>query len=363
MRLQSLGPVTLMTLSVLAPVMFLGACSSMRRHDSPPASGPSVVTEASSDDMSTPEKKAVPAKSEDGKIVAAEANVKMSGAPVAKTGNVKSTGAQPDIKLIDKNGKVITAPANAQAKGGKEITKVDVPVVTNEMPLTAGTSSPGSGEEGSVAAATGTSSFVKSSRKPGPVSADKALGWLKNGNTRFVKGNFRRDGASAKDRKRIANETTPHAIILADSDSRIPPEVVFDQKLGEVYVVRVAGLSLNENVIGSIEYAMEYLGTNLIVVLGEENSSAIKAAFGTLDGGGLGSPNLNAMIAAIRPHLQDFKGKAPSEGLIEESWANADGVAHEMSDRSQIIREGLTSKDVKIALGLYHTTTGVVEWK
>jgi carbonic anhydrase len=359
MRLQSMGPVAVSAVLVLA----LGGCASMRRHGStPPPSGPSVVTEASADDMSTPEKKAAPAKSDEGKIVAAEPNVKMSGFPTSKSGVVKNTSAQPDIKLIDKNGKVITAPANAQAKGGKEMTKVEMPIVNDAPTVASGDSATGASSE-SVGAATGTSSFVKSSRKPGPISADKALGWLKNGNTRFVKGNFRRDGASAKDRRRIASETTPHAIILADSDSRIPPEIVFDQKLGEVYVVRVAGLALSENVIGSIEYAMEYLGTNLIVVLGEENSSAVKAAFGTLDGGGLGSPNLNAMIAAMRPHLQDFKGKSPSEGLIEESWANADGVAHEMSDRSQIIREGLTSKDVKIVLGLYHTTTGLVEWK
>lgn len=354
----------------------LSACANFQRHDqSSRPTTPSVVTDAASDSMSGMH--ATPVESKE-KIVAkneaAEPNVKMSGTPTATKGQA-SGEAQPDIKLIDKNGKVITAPAQASVNG-KAVTKVEVSpgeVDAAVAPLTKGTPAEGmavaaNATPPSTAVATdeapaGARGFVASNRKAGPVGADKALGWLKNGNIRFVKNRFRKDGAQAADRKRVASHSAPHAVVLADSDSRVPPEVIFDQKLGEIYVVRVAGLSLNENVIGSIEYAMEYLGSNLIVVLGQESSPAIKAALGTLDGGGLGSPNLNGLIAAIRPHLQEFRGKAPSENLVAEAWANNDGVAHELSDRSQIIREGLTSGDVKIAQGVYHLNSGVVDWK
>lgn len=107
-------------------------------------------------------------------------------------------------------------------------------------------------------------------RKVGAVPAEKALGWLKNGNKRFVSGKLRADGQSAKDRLRTAQGQAPHAAVITCSDSRMIPELIFDQKLGEIYSVRVVDLSVALNVQASLDFAINSLGTNLVVLLGSE---------------------------------------------------------------------------------------------
>lgn len=197
----------------------------------------------------------------------------------------------------------------------------------------------------------------------GPVPSEKALGWLKNGNTRFVKHFLRHDGDLAKDRARLTAGQKPHSIVLSCSDSRVPPEVVFDQKLGEIFVIRTAGESLDASAIASIEYAIEHLGSNLIVVMGHESCGAVKAALATLDGADAGSPWLNKLVQDLHPHMRSFKGKPVSEGALVEGWANVTGVAKDLVDRSQIVRDAVNSGEVKIQTALYHLGSGVVEFK
>ncbi|MGZ3798075.1 MAG: carbonic anhydrase, partial [Pseudobdellovibrionaceae bacterium] len=126
------------------------------------------------------------------------------------------------------------------------------------------------------------------------VNAKTALAWLKNGNTRYLKGTLRKDGQSNKDRERLVTGQKPHTIILSCSDSRVPPEVLFDQKLGEIFVIRTAGEALDNAAIASVEYALEHLGSHLLVVMGHESCGAVKAAFSTLKGEDAGSPALDA---------------------------------------------------------------------
>jgi len=197
----------------------------------------------------------------------------------------------------------------------------------------------------------------------GPVPADKAFGWLKNGNTRFVKHRLRNDGDTAKDRARLAAGQKPHTIVLSCSDSRTPPEVVFDQKLGEIFVIRTAGETLDFGAIASIEYAIAHLGSNLILVMGHESCGAVKAAHATLDGSDAGSPALNNLVHDLQPHLKSFAGKPLSEGGVIEGWANTEGVAKDLVARSQIVRDALNSGEVKIKTALYHLGTGVVDFR
>jgi len=199
--------------------------------------------------------------------------------------------------------------------------------------------------------------------KRGPVPADKALGWLKNGNKRFSKSYLRKDGQSSKDRMRLVEGQKPHSIVLSCSDSRVPPEIVFDQKLGEIFVVRTAGEALDFSAIASIEYAVEHLGSNLILVMGHESCGAVKAALAALDGSDAGSPWLNKLVHDLRPHLMSFKGKAVSEGALVEAWANTEGVAKDLVARSQIVRDAVNTGDVKIQTALYHLGSGEVEFK
>lgn len=214
-----------------------------------------------------------------------------------------------------------------------------------------------------AAAVTATSAPAHKGSERGPVPSEKALGWLKNGNTRFVKHSLRNDGDQAKDRARLVGGQKPHSIVLSCSDSRVPPEVVFDQKLGEIFVVRTAGESLDNSAVASIEYAVEHLGSNLIVVMGHESCGAVKAALATLDGADAGSPALNKLVQDLHPHLMSFKGKPTSEGALVEGWANVTGVAKDLVDRSQIVRDAVNSGEVKIQTALYHLGSGVVEFK
>jgi carbonic anhydrase len=106
------------------------------------------------------------------------------------------------------------------------------------------------------------------------VPAETSLKWLKNGNLRFVKRNFRGDGKSPVDRQRLVPAQNPHEVVLIFSDSRVPPELIFDQALGEIFLVRVLGEALDTSVIASLESAVTNLGTHLIVVMGHDNCVA-----------------------------------------------------------------------------------------
>ncbi len=194
------------------------------------------------------------------------------------------------------------------------------------------------------------------------VEPEKSLGWLKNGNTRYRKGFLRKDGQSQKDITRLSTGQKPHAIVLSCSDSRVPPEIVFDQKLGEIFVVRTAGQALDPNAIGSIEYAVEHLGSRLIVVMGHTSCGAVKAAMGTINGGDAGSPALNHLVADIHPRLQSFKNSTPTKDVQPESWANAKGVARDLVAQSKILSEKIRSGEVKIVSALYHLGSGEVQF-
>lgn len=198
---------------------------------------------------------------------------------------------------------------------------------------------------------------------PVGVDPEKALGWLKNGNTRFVKQRLRKDGQSAADVKRLSAGQKPHTIVLSCSDSRVPPEILFDQKLGEIFVIRTAGESLDAMGIGSIEYALSHLGTRHVLVLGHTNCGAVKAACGTLAGGDAGSESLNALVQDIHPRIQEFKGKKEfSKNYVDESWATARGAALELANKSQIVHNMLKENKIMISTAVYDLETGKVEF-
>lgn len=280
---------------------------------------------------------------------------------VACSSAQKRTPTQ-EVVLKDKTGSATPAPAAPQSNEAKPLT----PVAPNEKEMAAAQAQASEMKEAVAAAAQHIQSkHVEHPREVGPVSAEKSLGWLKNGNLRFEKGRFRNDGAQAKDRVRLASGQKPHAIILSCSDSRVPPEVVFDQKLGEIFVVRTAGQALDNNVVGSIEYAVEHLGSNLIVVMGHESCGAVKATLSALKGADLGTPALNALANDIKPRLQSYASanKEPSAGVLEESWSNVVGVEKDLLERSALLRDAITSGEVKIVKAMYHLDSGNVEWR
>jgi carbonic anhydrase len=200
-------------------------------------------------------------------------------------------------------------------------------------------------------------------REAGPVKPDQALKWLQNGNKRFMNGTVRRDGATKKDRERLSTGQKPHTIVLSCSDSRVPPELIFDQKLGEIFIIRTAGQSLDFAGIASIEYAVSHLGTNLILVMGHESCGAVKAALGTLKGGDAGSIWLNQLVKDLHPRLKRFTDLTPTDGVLVESWVNVEGTEKELLEKSEIVRGLVESGEVKIQKALFHLGTGEVEWR
>jgi carbonic anhydrase len=106
---------------------------------------------------------------------------------------------------------------------------------------------------------------------------------------------------AAKRRTELAKSQHPFAIILSCSDSRVPPEIVFDEGLGDIFIVRVAGNVLNDEGLGSIEYGVDVLGARLIVVLGHQSCGAVDAAMKTVAAKGKAPGHIQSLVAAIKP--------------------------------------------------------------
>lgn len=202
------------------------------------------------------------------------------------------------------------------------------------------------------------------------VDPEVALRYLRNGNTRFVKGYLRKDGQAKKDIDRIAKGQKPHTIVISCSDSRVPPEIVFDQKLGEIFVVRTAGQALGKEAVASVEYAVAHLGARLIVVLGHSSCGAVAATVGAIKGAHGDHPdplaesqNLAALAGNIRPRIEDTVLHHASPRLINEGWANVRGAARELFQTSPYLQESLKTGQVRIVGGLYDLENGQVEFK
>src|SRR6266403_2290773 len=133
------------------------------------------------------------------------------------------------------------------------------------------------------------------------VAPAEASSKLKAGNGRYTSGNLQHPGQTAERRTELANTQHPFATILSCSDSRVPPEIVFDQGLGDLFIVRVAGNVINDEGLGSIEYGVEVLGARLIVVLGHSSCGAVDAAMKTVAAKGKAPGHIQSLVTAIKP--------------------------------------------------------------
>lgn len=192
------------------------------------------------------------------------------------------------------------------------------------------------------------------------VPAEQALKWLMNGNIRYVKNRFRADGRTAKDRERILSAATPHAIILAGSDSRVPPEIIFDQMLGEIVVIRVLGPSIDSSVIASIESALQESGPKLLVVLGHTHSQFIGQALKANDGEGSRSESIERALSDVRSRLTTADKENTNPDFAIAAALNADGIARELPNRSEIIRKKVEANELLIKSALYRLKSGEV---
>lgn len=188
------------------------------------------------------------------------------------------------------------------------------------------------------------------------LTSDQALKRLMAGNERFVKSKPRHPHQTTKRRIDLKKGQNPFAVILGCSDSRVPPEVIFDQGLGDLFVVRVAGNIEDEIVLGSIEYAASYLHTPLIVVLGHSQCGAITAALSGSDLDG----HLPSLAAAIQPALDRITGQ-PSGLINKAAKVNAKAVSERLKNSSNILSDLLHRSALKIVPAFYDLDSGIVE--
>jgi carbonic anhydrase len=188
------------------------------------------------------------------------------------------------------------------------------------------------------------------------VGADEALTRLVEGNKRFVEMNLAHPDQDAGCRARLSKGQEPFAVILGCSDSRVPPEVVFDQGLGDLFVVRVAGNVADDLGIASIEYAVEHLGSRLIVVLGHERCGAVTAA---VKGGELPG-HLPMLVAALKPAVDKAKDAA-ADAVDATIVANVELTAAQLKASKPVLAELVEKGEIKIVGARYDLDTGAVE--
>ena len=195
------------------------------------------------------------------------------------------------------------------------------------------------------------------------VSATEALERLKDGNRRFVgNASVYRDTADQSHGPQLAGGQSPFAIVLACSDSRVPPELVFDQGFGDLFVIRVAGNIVAPSQIGSAEFAAQHFGTKLIVVLGHSDCGAVVAA---LKGLALEeshrSPNLRAILDRMRPAVEPVL--ADRAALVYHAVrANIRASVEQLAHCSSILEQLIDRGELSIIGAEYTIETGRVEF-
>jgi carbonic anhydrase len=190
------------------------------------------------------------------------------------------------------------------------------------------------------------------------IGADEALSRLLNGDKRFVAGKSEEPhGAALIERRHVlTKDQKPFAVIVSCSDSRVPPELVFDVSLGDIFVVRTAGEVVDRIALGSIEYAIEHLGTHLIVVLGHQRCGAVSAAVsGATDTG-----DIPDVLKAIFPAIEETKGQS-GDTIDKVVRANARDIAKRLQSTGPIIAPRVESGEVKIVAAYYSLDTGQIE--
>jgi carbonic anhydrase len=196
--------------------------------------------------------------------------------------------------------------------------------------------------------------FIPTALLSQQVSPEAALKRLEDGNKRFVSQELTNPGRDIKTVKELTHGQHPYAIIICCSDSRTPPEIIFDEGLGSLFVIRVAGNVADQYALASIEYAAKNLGTELVLVLGHTECGAVHATVEVKDYG----PNLNSLVAKIMPAV--IKAKA-MEGNVMENAVEENVLAVQKEIEADTELKSLYSESkLKVVPAIYNLETGNV---
>jgi carbonic anhydrase len=189
-----------------------------------------------------------------------------------------------------------------------------------------------------------------------PVTAWKAL---KEGNERFVAGQPAHPSQSIEDRARLAQSQKPTAVLFGCADSRVAAEIIFDQGLGDMFVVRTAGHVIDSAVLGSIEYAVTVLNVPLIVVLGHDSCGAVQATLAAIDDGVVPGGYVRDIVERITPSV--LQGRHAGLTRVDEfETRHVNDTVTQLRVRSSSIAERLAAGTVAIVGLTYHLAEGRV---
>ena len=215
-----------------------------------------------------------------------------------------------------------------------------------------------------IGAAHADNSTAMTQKVQAAITPDKAIEMLKQGNERFVNGQtVKRDMLAQV--KQTSEGQFPYAAVVSCLDSRIPPAIVFDQGIGDLFVARVAGNFVNDDILGSLEFATKLAGAKLIVVMGHTECGAVK---GACDGAQLGL--LTATLANIKPAVEEVRGDYTPRSSKNTKFVqavaemNVQLTMQKLRERSVVLREMLDKGEISMVGAMYDVSTGKVTfWK
>ena len=190
------------------------------------------------------------------------------------------------------------------------------------------------------------------------LDAEEALKKLMDGNRRFVSESYDRGDIGLARRAELSKGQRPFAVIVDCSDSRVVPEFIFDQGLGDLFVIRTAGNIVDDIAIGSVEYAVKHLGVRLVLVLGHDDCGAVKATVA----GGKAEGHIDAILQAIRPAVAVAR-QQPGNLLDNAIVQNVELVVRRLQSAQPVLAQALQTGALKIVGGVYHLKEGSVDWR
>jgi carbonic anhydrase len=208
-------------------------------------------------------------------------------------------------------------------------------------------------------AARPTAASAATATEPTPETPAAALNRLLAGNHRFITGHARHPHQSLRRLHDLAAGQDPFVITLGCADSRVAPEVLFDQGLGDIFDNRVAGNIVDDLLFGSIEYAVEHFAPPLLLVLGHERCGAVSATVEVIENGGTAPGHIGAIVEALRPILTpvlEQSGDKVDNGVV----ANIQAQARALVDGSDIVREKVEAGELAVVGARYDLDTGKV---
>ena len=213
-----------------------------------------------------------------------------------------------------------------------------------------------------MAASSGLSStpvFAQASVPPNAITPDAALSRILDGNARYA-GNTSTNKDFSAGRAARAEAQYPVAAILGCADSRVAPELVFDQGPGQLFIVRVAGNFINDDGLASLEYGVNFLGVPLIIVLGHSGCGAVSATIKVIQEGTVLPGHLPELVKALKPGIEAAIKKKPSDLLVEATKENVRHNVGRLQTSGPVLKDVVAAGKLKVVGGYYDIATGKV---